>query len=102
LAIPRIAERIKASEVERAMVSATGRVVRHSKNADVHRNFAFSGSAVQQKRRRSRQTRAGSRDLSAHHFVESKMYDIFTLPAPQPRVSLWHGATKMTTLAASR
>jgi hypothetical protein len=45
---------------------------------------------------------AGSRDLSAHHFVESKMYDIFTLPAPQPRVSLWHGATKMTTLAASR
>ena len=38
LAIPRIAERIKASEVERAMVSATGRVVRHSKN-DVHRNF---------------------------------------------------------------
>lgn len=27
------------------------------------------------------------------------MYDIFTLPAPQPRVLLWHGTTKMTTLA---
>ena len=46
---------------------------------------------------------AGSRKLSARHREwRAKMYDIFTLPAPQPRVSLWHGATKMTTLAASR
>lgn len=59
LAIPRIAERIKASEVERAMVSATGRVVRHSKNADhtdVHRNFVFLAHCCRIWRR-SRQTR---------------------------------------------